>query len=155
MLIQAEIERRLDALRTESPVADRRDRLERDLARVKVANNRLIEAYQEQLITLDELRARIPALRKRETTITAQLDALDAELHDAETYLKLAENLEGFLARLAENAHNLTIEERQRVLRLVVREVLISDDGITIRHSIPTPTGNNSPDCLLRGSSPN
>jgi hypothetical protein len=95
----------------------------------------------------------MPTLRKRETTITAQLDALDAELHDAETYLQLAENLEGFLARLAENAQNLTIEQRQRVIRLVVREVLIGDDGITIRHSIPTPTGGDCPDCLLRGSS--
>ncbi len=152
-LIRAEIERRLSALRTESPAAHRRDGLERELARVKAGNGRLIEAYQEQLITLDELRARMPALRKREATLAAQLDALDAELHDAETYLQLAENLEGFLARLAENAQNLTTEERQRVIRLVVREVLIGNDTITIRHSIPTPKGGDSPDCLLRGSS--
>ena len=122
--------------------------------RVKAGSARLIEAYQEQLITLDELRARMPTLRKRETTLTAQLDALDAELHDAETYLQLAENLEGFLARLAENAQNLTIEERQRVIHLVVREVLIGDDGITIRHTIPTPAGPDDPSYLLRGSSP-
>ena len=153
-LIRAEIERRLTALRTESPAAHRRDGLERELARVKAGSARLIEAYQEQLITLDELRARMPTLRKRETTITAQLAALDAELHDAETYLQLAENLEGFLARLAENAQNLTVEERQRVVQLVVREVLIGDDGITIRHTIPTPTGPDDPSYLLRGSSP-
>jgi site-specific DNA recombinase len=152
-LIRAEIERRLTALRTESPAAHRRDGLERELARVKAGSARLIEAYQEQLITLDELRARMPTLRKRETTITAQLAALAAELHDAETYLQLAENLEGFLARLAENAQNLTVEERQRVIQLVVREVLIGDDGITIRHTIPTPTGPDDPSYLLRGSS--
>jgi hypothetical protein len=92
--------------------------------------------------------ARMPTLRKRETTITAQLAALDAELHDAETYLQLAENLEGLLARLAENAQNLTVEERQRV----VREILIGD-GITIPHTIPTPTGPDSPSYLFRGSS--
>ena len=152
-LIRAEIDRRLQALRAEHPAAHRRDGLERELARVRAGSGRLIEAYQEQLITLEELRIRMPALRKRETTLATQLDALDAELHDAETYLKLAENLEDFLARLGENAKNLTIHERQRVLRLVVREVRIGDDGITIRHSIPTPTGGNSPDCLLRGSS--
>ena len=152
-LIRAEIERRLTALRTESPAAHRRDGLERELARVKAGSARLIEAYQEQLITLDELRARMPTLRKRETTITAQLAALDAELHDAETYLQLAENLEGFLARLAENAQNLTVVERQRVVQLVVREILIGDDGITIRHTIPTPTGPDNPSYLLRGSS--
>jgi len=96
----------------------------------------------------------MPALQKRESTLTAQLDALDAELHDAETYLKLAENLEGFLARLAETADTLDVHERQRVLRLIVREVLIGSDGdITIRHSIPTPAGSDGPGCQLRGSS--
>ena len=49
----------------------------------------------------------------------------------------------------------LSVEEQQRILRLVVREVLIGgeDDTITIRHSIPTPNGDGSPSCQLRGSS--
>ena len=66
---------------------------------MKTTSARLIEAYQEQLIALEELRGRMPQL----STI-AQLNALDAELHDAETYIKLPENLEGFLARLADTA---------------------------------------------------
>ena len=68
----------------------------------------MLEAYQEQLITLDELRARTPPLRKRQTTLQAQLDSLDAELHDAETYLKLADTLEGFLGRLADGLDSST-----------------------------------------------
>jgi site-specific DNA recombinase len=153
-LIRAEIERRLQSLRSAHPATQRHDGLERELARVQAASSRLIDAYQEQLLTLEELRARTPALRKREATITAQLAALDTELHDAETYLKLTESLEGFLARLAETADNLTIEERQRVLRLVVHQVILGEDDITIRHSIPTPTGDQPPGSLLRNSSP-
>src|SRR5215217_4883625 len=153
-LVRAEIDRRLTALRTEHPAARRREALERDLTRAAGAIERLIEAYQEQLISLTELRARMPTLRKRQTTLSAQLDALDAELHDAETYLKLADTLEGFLTRLNDGLGQLTVDE-QRILRLVVREVLIGgdDDKITIRHSIPTPTGPNDPGCLLRRSS--
>jgi site-specific DNA recombinase len=153
-LIRAEIDRRLQSLRNAHPAAHRRDGLERELARVQTASSRLIEAYQEQLLTLEELRVRMPALRKREATVTAQLTALDAELHDAETYLKLTESLEGFLARLATNAENLTIQERQRVLRLVVQQVILGEDDITIRHSIPTPTGDQPPGSLLRNSGP-
>jgi len=138
------------------PAARRRETLERDLARADTAVTRLIEAYQEQLISLDELRARTPPLRKRQTTLRAQLDALEAELHDAETYLQLADTLEGFLGRLADGLDQLDIAEQQRILRLVVREVLIGgdDDTITIRHTIPTPTGPDDPSYLLRGSSP-
>jgi len=155
-LVQAEIDRRISALRTEHPAARRRETLERDIARADSATARLIEAYQEQLISLDELRARTPQLRKRQSTLQAHLSALDAELHDAATYLKLADTLERFIDRLTDGLDQLGLAEQQRVLRLVVREVLIGgdDDTITIRHSIPTPTGTTDPGYLLRGSSP-
>jgi len=152
-LIEAEIERRLATLRAAHPASQRREGLQRDLARAQSAVRRLIDGYQEQLITLEELRARAPKLRAHEATLQAQLDALDAELHDAETYLKLTETLEGFRTRLAASAENLTVEQRQQIVRLVVREVLIGGDDVTIRHSIPTPTGNQPPGSLLRWNS--
>jgi site-specific DNA recombinase len=152
-LIEAEIQRRLATLRAADPASQRREGLQRDLARAQNAVRRLIDGYQEQLITLEELRGRSPELRAREATLRAQLDALDAELHDAETYLQLTETLERFSARLTANAAELTVEQRQQIVRLVVREVLIGDDDVTIRHSIPTPTGDRPPGSLLRWDS--
>ncbi|HWJ50822.1 MAG TPA: recombinase family protein [Solirubrobacteraceae bacterium] len=149
-LIQAEIQRRLESLRVEHPASHRREGLERDLVRARRAVERLIEAYQEELISLDELRARSPGLRKREATLQAELDALNAELHDAESYLKLTETLESFRARLGANAQELTIEQRQQVVRLLVREVLIDENQITIRHSIPAPQGHQPSSSSLR-----
>jgi site-specific DNA recombinase len=151
--IQAEIDRRLETMRATHPATGRRDALERDLTRAQTAIRRLLDGYQEQLVTLDELRARAPELRKREAGLQAQLDALDAELHDAETYLKLTETLTGFRARLTTNAENLTVQQRQQIIRLVVREVLIGEDDVTIRHSIPIPTGGQPPGYLLRSGS--
>ena len=148
-LIQAEIDRRLQTLRAEHPASHRRDGLQRDLTRAQNALRRLIDGYQEQLITLEELRARMPELRRREATLRAELDALDTELHDAETYLKLTETLDAFRARLTANAETLTIEQRQEIVRLVVREVLLGDDDVTIRHSIPVPTGGQPGGSLL------
>jgi site-specific DNA recombinase len=152
-LIKAEIERRLQALRAEHPASHRRDGLQRDLTRAQGALRRLIDGYQEQLITLEELRARTPELRKREATLRAELDVLDAQLHDAETYLKLTETLDAFRARLSANAEKLTIEQRQEIVRLVVREVLLGDDDVTVRHSIPIPTGGQPGSSLLRSQS--
>jgi site-specific DNA recombinase len=152
-LIQAEIGRRLETMRATHPATGRRDALERDLTRAQAALRRLLDGYQEQLITLEELRARAPELRNREATLQAQLDALDAELHDAETYLKLTETLAGFRTRLATGAENLAVEQRQQLIRLIVREVLIGEDEITIRHSIPVRTGDQPPGYLLRSGS--
>jgi site-specific DNA recombinase len=148
-LIKTEIDRRLQALRSEHPATRRRDGLQRDLTRAQNALRRLLDGYQEQLITLEELRARMPELRRRETTLRAQLDALDTELHDAETYLKLTETLDAFRARLSANAENLTVEQRQEIVRLVVREVLLGDDNITVRHSIPVSTNGPPGGSLL------
>jgi site-specific DNA recombinase len=149
-LIQAEIDRRLHTLRAAHPATTRRDALQRDLTRAQNALRRLLDGYQEQLVTLDELRARTPDLRKRQATLQAQLDALDAELADAETYLQLTETLDGFRARVSNSGENLTVEQRQQIIRLVVREVLIGEDDVTIRHSIPIPTRDQPPGYLLR-----
>lgn len=97
----------------------------------------MIEAYQEQLITIDELRTRMPGLRARQANLRSQLDALQAQLADRDAYLQLADDLEGFLAQLHRHAATADVAERQRVLRLLVKDVLIGPEKITIRHRIP------------------
>ncbi len=79
----------------------------------------------------------MPDLRARETSLRHQAQALDAQLADREVYLKLAENLEGFLAALRTSAATATVEDRQRVVRLLVKEVLVGPSKIVIRHSSP------------------
>ena len=136
-LIHAEIDQRLDTARTADPVARQRKSLDSALTKAATSIARLIEAYGEQLITIDELRARMPDLRARETNLRNQIHALDAQLADREAYLTLAADLEGFLAQLHTNAEVATVQQRQRVLRLLVKDVLIGPDKITIRHRIP------------------
>src|SRR5208337_1811544 len=52
----------------------------------------------------------------------------------------LAESVTDFLGRLRSSAQTLDVGERQRVLRLLVKEILVGDDKILIRHSIPLPS---------------
>lgn len=136
-LIRSEIDKRLDRARTSDPATRQRSRLELALAKATAAITRMIEAFQEQLVTIDELRARMPGLRARESNLRGQLDALEAQLADRDAYLKLADDLEGFLAQLRENAGTAEVPERQRVLRLLVKDVLVGPEKITIRHRIP------------------
>ena len=91
----------------------------------------------------------MPDLRAKETSLKASIAALDAQLFDREAYLKLAEDIETFLARLRQSASTASIEERQKVLRSVVREVLIGPDKIVIRHTIPVSDPPRPPGYLL------
>jgi site-specific DNA recombinase len=152
-LIRAELDRRLGELQAANPTTATKARLQREQTRTATAISRLVEAYQEQLLSLAELRERMPALRVKEQTLRAQLDALEAELVDQETYLKLAETLEGFLARLRGKTDTASVPERQRVLRLLVKEVLIGPERVVIRHRIPVTNPEPTPGYLLRGRS--
>jgi len=46
------------------------------------------------------------------------------------------DDVEGFLTGLHAKTRTATVGERQRVLRLLVKDVLIGPDKITIRHSM-------------------
>jgi site-specific DNA recombinase len=137
-LVQAELDRRLDAARAAEPTRRRQDALERELARVSKSMERLITAYQEDLLSLDELRRRMPELRAREQSMRSELQAILDQAADRMSFLRLAETLTAFLKRLHESAESLEITERQKVVRLLVKDVLVDDDTITIRHSIPS-----------------
>ena len=140
-LIRAEITKRLEQARTADPATRQRKQLQAALAKATASVTAMIEAFSEQLITIDELRARIPHLRARETSLRSQIDALDAQTADRDAYLTLASDLEGFLAQLRGNAATATVEDRQRVLRLLIKDILIGPEKITIRHRIPAPAG--------------
>ena len=144
-LIRAEIARRLNQLRTADPTTAQQQRLTQALSKASAAITRLIKAYQEELISLDELRERMPELRSRETNLRTQLDAVATQLVDRDAYLKLATNLEDFLARLQNNTTMATVPEQQRVLRLLVKDILIGPERILIRHRIPTSASTPSP----------
>ena len=140
-LIQAELDRRLAAARTADPTQQREKVLQRDLTRVRKSIDRLLTAYQEDLLSLDELRWRMPELRRREQAMQAELQSILDQVNDRAVYLRLAETLSAFLTRLHAKAATLDITERQRIVRLLVREILVDDDTIIIRHSIPIPPG--------------
>jgi len=144
-LIRAEIERRLEAIRNASPTKRRQGSLRKESARLQNSIGRLLDAYQEELISLEELRRRMPPLRKRQQAVESQRQALEEQVKDSQGYLRLADTLEAFLDRLRAHAETLNVIERQKILRLVVKEVLVDEDTITIRHAIPItgPSGDS------------
>jgi site-specific DNA recombinase len=147
-LIQHEIEQRLAAARDANPNKRREQSLQLELTRTRKAMERLVTAYQEALISLEELRARIPELRRREQTLQTELKSIADQTNTRAAYLRLSETLTTFLTRLRCSAQTLDIAERQRIVRLLVKDVLVGDDTITIRHSIPisaTSAGNDPP----------
>ncbi len=122
---------------TQDPLRKRELVLRQQQTRLQNHIDRMVTAYQEELITLDELRQRMPNLRKQEHAVESELHSLEMTSEDQSRYLRLAETLSEFRGKLRARAQILDIAERRRILRLVVQEILVGRDTIQIRHSIP------------------
>ncbi len=156
-LIQHELDRRLAAARAADPTKQREHTVQRDLVRVGKSIERVLTAYQEDLLSLEQLRERMPSLRQREQALRAERQSIADQTRERTTYLRLAETLSAFLARLRVTADTLDILERQRLVRLLIKEVLVGDDTIVIRHCIPVPSAppdGSDPPPLVRSDDP-
>jgi len=155
-LIQTEIDRRREAAQKADPLRKREEELRREKARVEKSSERLVTAYQEGLLTLPQLRQRMPSLQKQTQAIETELQSLKMAAVDEAKYLQLAESLAGFRSKLLVRAGALDIAVRQQILRL-----LVGANTITLRHSIPIPqsgpgsNGSPAPSSGVTGSTQN
>src|SRR5438094_8069033 len=103
----------------------------------------------------------MPPLQKQTQAVESELQSLKMAAVDEAKYLQLAESLAGFRSKLRVRADALDIAVRQQILRLLVKEVLVGVNTITLRHSIPIPqsgpgsNGSPAPSSGVTGSRPN
>jgi site-specific DNA recombinase len=136
-LIRSEIKRRIKQIQDSSPTKRRKEVIEKEIARIGKSIDNILDAYQEGLIRLEELRKRIPGLRKRQKALKSELNSLEVAAASHQGFLRLADNMAGFLGRLRKTAGSMSVSDRQKIVRLVVKEILVDLDTIKIKHSIP------------------
>jgi site-specific DNA recombinase len=161
-LVQAEIDRRLAAARGADPLRRREQSLHQQQVRLQNRMERLLTAYQEELLSLDQLRQRMPALRKQQQAVEAELQSLALAAADQSRYLRVTETLADFCVKLHARAEALDVTEKQKIARLLIQQVLVGGDTIVIRHSIPllkpepNGTGSSTPPAITpRGAAGN
>jgi len=149
-VIQEELNRRLEAARKADPLKQREELLRREHARLEKSMDRLLNAYQEGLISLEQLRRRMPELRKQQQAVQAEWQSLQAATADQAHCWRLAETLTDFCTQLRLRADTLEMTERQKIARLLIKEILVGRDILTIRHSIRIPSVGPDPSGMPR-----
>lgn len=140
-LIRAELQRRRDESLRSNPLQQRRQRLQQDLQRVGQQIDKLLDAYQEGLLGLAELRQRMPGLRKKQSAAQKEIEGAHWQALAEAQLQHLDQSLESFLGRLKRSAKDLGVAEKQKIIRLLVKEVTVEKDAITVRHCIPLTSG--------------
>ena len=143
-LIQSELERRRIESLDSSPVQQRQERVKRELTRLSQQMDKLLDAYQEGLMTLADLRKRSPEIKKKIGALETEQQNLNLRAVEDRRWIELSNSLETFLGRLNKTAQKMTALEKQKVLRAMVKQITVGKDLITIHHSIPVGAGCGS-----------
>ena len=137
-LIQAELERRRTESLNSSAVQQRQEQVSRELTRLGQQMDKLLDAYQEGLIALADLRKRSPEIKKKLGALEQEQQNLKVRAVEDRRWVEVSNSMETFLGRLNETAQTMPPVERQKLLRLLVKQITVGKDLITVHHSIPT-----------------
>ena len=111
--------------------------LQARLDRLARADQRLLEAYQAAVISLEELaeRRRVIAEQQR-----AAVQQRDQHRHLAEQRVRaqaVLMNVAAFSERICSRLKDADFSERQAILQLVIERIIVHGDTLEIRHVIP------------------
>jgi site-specific DNA recombinase len=142
-LIQKEIDKRIQVTKKSDPIIDQKSVLLKQKTKLSKAMDKLLDAYQEGLMPLDQLRKRMPELQKRTTTTEKELANLEAHELALDNRLKLLD-VASFTKKLHQNINQLDIKDRRKIVKLLIKEILVGEDSIEIKHSIPVKEAENT-----------
>jgi hypothetical protein len=111
--------------------------LERSLAVLKREECRLVDAYQGQVIELEELRERRFAIDQRTKELHADVKRVEQELGRLQRQGSIREGIALLTKKLAGSLEELTFEEKQKIIQLLVKEIRVHAGHVGIHYIMP------------------
>ena len=114
-----------------------RSRIERKLKALEREVDRLIDAYQAEVIDLAELKERRERIEEHGRMLKRRLSEISEKRARREQEVRLLQGLEEFSESVRESLEEPSFETRQQVLQLVVDRIVVEDTKVVIHHVIP------------------
>lgn len=134
-LIQQEVERRLSDLEN-APMRQKEKLLEGKLMKLEVESNRLLDAYQNECVDILELKERMGRIKREKNNTIREIEQVRTGLSKKQL-LELNEAVSYFSKQLRISGEILELEEKRKILRMLIQGIQIGKDGITVEHIIP------------------
>lgn len=116
---------------------DELTRLQTRLDKLERQWTRLLDAYQDGLIDKPNLSTRKSRLDQERNTLTEQIAHI--QLHETQQRVKdqVMDEFTKFCDTIQVALKDPTPQVKQEVLRLLIKEIIVGDDVVTIKHIIP------------------
>jgi site-specific DNA recombinase len=112
-------------------------RVHQELGQIENQKQRLLDAYQTEVIELDELETRRQVLEQQRQALEQRLTDLEQLAQQQARQDALISDVTQFCENITSVLQSPTPEEQQQVLRLVVDHILVGKEQLTIKHIIP------------------
>jgi predicted nuclease with TOPRIM domain len=111
--------------------------LERSLAVLKREECRLVDAYQGQVIELEELRERRFAIGQRRKELRADVKRVEQELGRLQRQGSIREGITLLTKKLTGSLEGLPFEEKQKIIQLLIEEIRVHAGHVEIHYIMP------------------
>ena len=115
-----------------------RARLERKLNALEREKQRLVDAYQAEVIELGELAERRQRLSEQGQLLRTRVQEIERQRIDRSAELRLLEGVDAFCASIRDAMATPSFEVKQKVLQLVVQRIVVEDHRLIIEHVVPS-----------------
>jgi site-specific DNA recombinase len=109
------------------------------IERLNRADRRLLEAYQAEVISLEELSGQRKALAEQRQLAEQQHEQRLCLREQKLQSQEILTSLTAFTQRVGTRLQTTSVTERQAILQLVVERIIVHDDSLEIQHVIPLP----------------
>src|SRR5215470_7317148 len=107
------------------------------LRRLDREAQRLVDAYQAEVIDLAELKDRREQIATRRQALAGQREQLARLRDQRRAAQEVWADLKSFCERVRGRLEGATLAERQHLLQLLIERVIVGEDTLEIRHVIP------------------
>jgi site-specific DNA recombinase len=121
------------------------------LAQLERQQQRLLEAYLAEVVTLAELKRKRGELERRQATLADQQRQLDAIAQQRLELGAVADGIERFCQTVRDGLATATFAQRRLLVELLIDRVVVTDGEVEIRYALPiAPEGPHPRFCQLR-----
>ena len=110
---------------------------EGQLRRLDREEQRLLDAYQAEVIELEQLKERRQEIAVRRQALTAQREQQARLWTERQAAREVWADLKAFCERIRGRLEEATLTEKQQLLQLLIERVIVGEDTLEIRHVIP------------------
>ena len=135
-LVRAELSRRAKEIQDQENCNREEILCRKELSKIIQERDRLLDAFQSGLIDIEELKKRHQESDKRRNSLEKEIKRIQALKFDNENIENLEKGLENVLKTMKLSAKNLSLKEKQKIVRLLVEKVVISPNEVKIIHCI-------------------